>query len=70
MLNIVVINSDNKYMEYEWDSKEEFIKDIERENENIPMLDTRWKFTSMVEKYRLYFKELKLKRREHYGKFD
>lgn len=41
MLNIVVINSDNKYMEYEWDSKEEFIKDIERENENIPMLDTR-----------------------------
>ena len=26
-------------MEYEWDSIESFIKDMESDNENIPMLD-------------------------------
>ena len=39
MLNIVVINCDGKYVEYEWCSKKEFIKDMESDNENIPMLD-------------------------------
>lgn len=39
MLNIVIINCDVKYVEYEWDSKEEFVKDMESDNENIPMLD-------------------------------
>lgn len=39
MLNIVVINCDEKYIEYEWDSIESFIKDMESDNENIPMLD-------------------------------
>ena len=39
MLNIVVINCDGKYMEYEWDSIESFIKDMETNNENIPTLD-------------------------------
>lgn len=39
MLNIVVINCDDVYMEYEWESKEDFVKDMESDNENIPMLD-------------------------------
>lgn len=39
MLNIVVINCDGIYIEYEWDLKETFIKDMESDNENIPMLD-------------------------------
>lgn len=39
MLNIIIINCDGKYVEYEWDSKEEFVKDMESDNENIPMLD-------------------------------
>lgn len=39
MLNIVIINCDGKYVEYEWDSKKEFIEDMESANENIPMLD-------------------------------
>lgn len=39
MLNIVVINCDEKHVEYEWDSIESFIKDMESDNENIPMLD-------------------------------
>lgn len=39
MLNIMIINCDGKYIEYEWDSKETFIKDMESDNENIPMLD-------------------------------
>lgn len=39
MLKITVINCDGKYMEYEWDSIESFIKDMESDNENIPMLD-------------------------------
>lgn len=39
MLNIVVINCDDKYVEYEWTSKEAFVEDMESCNENIPMLD-------------------------------
>ena len=39
MLNIVVINCDDIYVEYEWKSKEDFVKDMESDNENIPMLD-------------------------------
>lgn len=39
MLNIVVINCDDKYVEYEWASKEAFAEDMESDNENIPMLD-------------------------------
>ena len=39
MLNIVVINCDGKYMEYEWDSKESFVEDMEGDKEIIPMLD-------------------------------
>ena len=39
MLNIVVINCDGKYVEYEWNSKKEFVQDMESDKENIPMLD-------------------------------
>lgn len=39
MLNIVVINCDDAYVDYEWESKEEFVKDMESDKENIPMLD-------------------------------
>ena len=39
MLNIVVINCDNKYVEYEWNSIEDFVSDMDSDNENIPMLD-------------------------------
>lgn len=39
MLNIVVINCDGKYIEYEWDSIESFIKDMGSDNEHLPMLD-------------------------------
>lgn len=39
MLNIVVINCDDEYVEYEWKSKEDFVSDINSDNENIPMLD-------------------------------
>ena len=39
MLNITIINCDGKYIEYEWDSKESFIKDVESDNECLPMLD-------------------------------
>lgn len=39
MLNIVVINCDEKYMEYEWNSKKAFVEDIESDKEIIPMLD-------------------------------
>lgn len=39
MLNIVVINCDGKYVEYEWGSKKAFIQDMQSDNENIPMLD-------------------------------
>lgn len=39
MLNIVVINCDDRYVEYEWDSKKAFVEDMESENDTIPMLD-------------------------------
>lgn len=39
MLNIVVINCDDKHVEYEWNSMKEFILDMDSDNENIPMLD-------------------------------
>jgi hypothetical protein len=39
MLNIVVINCDGKYVEYEWDSKKAFVEDMESDKEVIPMLD-------------------------------
>lgn len=39
MLNIVVINCDDMYVEYEWTSNGAFIEDMESDNENIPMLD-------------------------------
>lgn len=39
MLNITIINCDGKYIEYEWDSKESFIKDMKSDNECLPMLD-------------------------------
>ena len=38
-LNIIVINCDGKYVGYKWISKEAFVKDMESDNENIPMLD-------------------------------
>ena len=39
MLNITIINCDGRYIEYEWDSKESFIKYMESDNECLPMLD-------------------------------
>ena len=39
MINIVIINCDGEFVEYEWCSKEEFINIMESENEEIPMLD-------------------------------
>lgn len=39
MLNIVVINCDDKYVEYKWNSMKDFILDMDSDNENIPMLD-------------------------------
>ena len=39
MINIVVINCDGKYVEYEWNSRKAFIQDMQNDNENIPMLD-------------------------------
>lgn len=39
MLNIVVINCDGKYVEYEWTSKETFVEDMESDSEISPMLD-------------------------------
>ena len=39
MFSIVVINCDGKYIQYEWSSKESFVKDMESEKKNIPMLD-------------------------------
>ena len=39
MLNIVIINCDGKYVEYQWESKKKFIEDMESDSENIPMLD-------------------------------
>ena len=39
MLNIVVINCNDNYAEYEWNSLKDFVSDIDSYNENIPMLD-------------------------------
>ncbi len=39
MLEITVMNCDDKKVQYEWVSKREFIDDIDSDNENIPMLD-------------------------------
>lgn len=39
MLNIIVCNYNNKRMEYEWKSEEEFIAEMENGNEYIPTLD-------------------------------
>ena len=39
MLNIVVINRNDNYVEYEWNSLKDFVSDIDSDNENIPMLD-------------------------------
>lgn len=38
-LDIVVINCDDKRIEYGWDSMEAFVSDMDSNNENIPMLD-------------------------------
>ncbi len=39
MLEITVLNCDDKEVQYEWASKREFIDDIDSDNEIIPMLD-------------------------------
>ena len=39
MLEIKVMNCDDKEVQYKWISKREFIDDIDSDNENIPMLD-------------------------------
>lgn len=39
MLNIMVMNCDDVFVEYEWNSKEDFLKEMESDNESIPMLD-------------------------------
>lgn len=39
MLKIMIINCDGKHVEYEWDSKASFIKDMGGDNEHLPMLD-------------------------------
>ncbi len=39
MLEITVMNCDDKEVQYEWVSKREFIDDIDSDNEIIPMLD-------------------------------
>ena len=41
MLKITVINCDGRYIKYEWNSKREFVLDIESSNEHIPMLDDK-----------------------------
>ena len=39
MLEITIMNCDDKKIQYEWVSKREFIDDIDSNNENTPMLD-------------------------------
>ena len=34
MLNIVVINCNDNYVEYEWNSLKDFVSDIDSDNEN------------------------------------
>ena len=38
-VNMVVMNCDDRLVEYEWDSKEAFLKAMNSDEENIPMLD-------------------------------
>lgn len=58
MLNIMVINCDGLYEEYEWTSKEEFVKDIDSDNEAIPMLDdTLAEVNSSDQDIQLWWKE-------------
>lgn len=39
MIEITVINCDDIEVQYEWNSKREFVEDIDSENDFIPMLD-------------------------------
>ena len=39
MLNITIINCDDKFVEFGWDSIKDFLKDMKSDKENIPMLD-------------------------------
>lgn len=39
MIEITVLNCDDKEVQYSWVSKEALIKDIDSDNEIIPMLD-------------------------------
>lgn len=39
MLNIMVMNCDDVFVEYGWNSKEEFLSDMESDKETIPMID-------------------------------
>jgi hypothetical protein len=35
----MILNCDDIFVEYEWESKDTFLDDMESDNENIPMLD-------------------------------
>ena len=39
MIEITVLNCDDREVQYEWTSKKEFIDDIDSDNDIIPMLD-------------------------------
>ena len=39
MLNIMVMNCDDVFEEYEWENKEMFLQEMESDSEDIPMLD-------------------------------
>ena len=39
MIEITVINCDDVEVQYKWNSKREFVEDIDSNNDNIPMLD-------------------------------
>lgn len=39
MMNIMVVNCDNVFVEYEWKNKEMFLLEMESDSEDIPMLD-------------------------------
>ena len=39
MLNIMVMNCDDVFAEYEWENKEMFLQEMESDSEDIPMLD-------------------------------
>lgn len=58
MLNIVVINCDDKYVEYEWNSMKDFILDMDSDNENIPMLDdTLVEINTDIENLHLWWRD-------------